>query len=124
MRIILSILLIGLSKALIPNPQSFFNIQLLSKTNPIDNNVLIHLPEKSGQDIISKIAQSIPNIDTIGHQVILLDRSLINYLINNHSIPSDLKKEIILVLIKISQEGDHIGTFVLNGFYKISDFLL
>lgn len=124
MRLILSLLLIGLTQAFIPDPHSFFNIQLLSKTNFIDNNILIHLPSKTSQDIISKIAQSIPNIDTIGHQVILLDRSLINYLIDNHSIPPDIKKDIILTLIKISQEGDQIGTFVFNGFYKISDFLL
>ena len=35
-----------------------------------------------------------------------------------------LKKNLILLIIKISQEGDQIGTFVLENFYKITDFLL
>lgn len=117
--------------AFIPDPNLLlkkslftYNIDNIVDKNLLKNTDLVNFHDSLGTHIIDKFAQILPNIDSIGHQVILLDRSLVNILIDNNSISPDLKKNLILLIIKISQEGDQIGTFVLENFYKISDFLL
>ncbi len=118
-------------KAFIPDPNLLLkkNLFTYNVDNIVDKNLLKNADVFNFNDnfrihIVDKFAQSLPNIDSIGHQVILLDRNLVNLLIDNHSISPDLKKNLILLIIKISQEGDQIGTFVLENFYKITDFLL
>ena len=118
-------------KAFIPDPNLLLkkNLFTYNVDNIVDKNLLknadvFNFNENFLIHIVDKFAQSLPNIDSIGHQVILLERNLVNLLIDNHSISPDLKKNLILLIIKISQEGDQIGTFVLENFYKITDFLL
>ena len=43
---------------------------------------------------------------------------------NNDIIPLDLKKDITLFVIKLSQEGDTIGTFILGNYYEIVHHIL
>ena len=108
-------------KAFIPDPNLLLkkNLFTYNVDNIVDKNLLKNADVFNFNDnfrihIVDKFAQSLPNIDSIGHQVILLDRNLVNLLIDNHSISPDLKKNLILLIIKISQEGDQIGTFVIK----------
>ena len=73
---------------------------------------------------IDKLTKIIPNIDLIGHNVILIDKNLIINLINNDFIDNDIKKDIILTIIRLTQEGDQIGTFVLQNYYNLVNHIL
>lgn len=128
---IITLLTLTYVKAFIPDPNLFlkkslftYNIDNIVDKNLLKNTDFVNLHDNFGIHIIDKFAKTLPNIDSIGHQVILLDRSLVNLLIDSHSISPDLKKNLILLIIKLSQEGDQIGTIVLENFYKITDFLL
>tara|TARA_B100001093_G_C26838269_1_gene1019363 strand:+ start:2796 stop:3167 length:372 start_codon:yes stop_codon:yes gene_type:complete len=123
MKLFFITVLFGICKAFIPNPHVFFN-SLNHLDLIVDKNILINIDNQLGLEIVGNIAKNIPNIDSIGHQVILFDKRMINFLLDNNEIPDNIKKEVILILIKISQNGDQIGTIVLDNFYKISNYLL
>ena len=80
----------------------------------------LHINEK----IVNDIATALPNIDTIGHQVVLLNKNLVDVLLHDHNIPIEVKKDIILCFIKISQEGDNIGGVILNNYYHLVNYFL
>ena len=89
-------------KAFIPDPNLLLkkNLFTYNVDNIVDKNLLKNADVFNFNDnfrihIVDKFAQSLPNIDSIGHQVILLDRNLVNLLIDNHSISPDLKKNLI-----------------------------
>ena len=92
---------------------------IINKEIMVDINHRINIP------LVDNIAKFIPNIDSnIGHNVVLLDKVIINGLINDHLLPSEVKKNIILLIIKITQEGDNIGAFVLSNYYNLVQHLL
>ena len=106
---------------LMPNINSIFHnaneIPLL-----VNNKLLIQ--DQITLPIINHITNFVPNIDSIGHKVVLLDKNLIINLIDNEMIPIEFKKEIILTIIKLTQQGDNFGSIVLENYYKLMDFVL
>ena len=54
----------------------------------------------------------------------LLNKNLVNVLLQDHNVPIEVKKDIILLFIKISQEGDKFGTVVLNNYYHLVNYFL
>ena len=96
---------------------SSFNIPNFFHSHYIGN---LNFNEK----IVNDIATTLPNIDTIGHQVVLLNKNLVNVLLQDHNVPIEVKKDIILLFIKISQEGDKFGTVVLNNYYHLVNYFL
>ena len=71
--------------------------------------------------IVRGIANFLPNIDLIGHQVLLSNKELIPLILEKDNIPDDIKKEIILGIIKMTQYGDSFGGILLENYYHIVD---
>jgi len=76
------------------------------------------------EKIVNDIATTLPNIDSIGHQVVLLNKDLVNVLLHNDKLPIEIKKDIILLFIKLSQEGDKFGSIVLSNYYHLANYFL
>lgn len=74
--------------------------------------------------IVYDVATTLPNIDLIGHQVVLLNKNLAEGLLYNDKLPIEVKKDIILLFIKLSQEGDKFGSIILNNYYNFVDYFL
>ncbi len=71
--------------------------------------------------IVRGIANFLPNIDLIGHQVLLSNKELIPLILEKDNIPDDIKKELILGIIKMTQYGDSFGGILLENYYHIVD---
>ena len=74
--------------------------------------------------LVRDIANFLPNIDLIGHQVLLANKDLIPIIYEMDDIPHDLKKDLILGIIKLSQYGDSFGGILLNNYHNIVDLIL
>ena len=71
--------------------------------------------------IVRGIANFLPNIDLIGHQVLQSNKELIPIILEKDNIPDDIKKELILGIIKMTQYGDSFGGILLENYYHIVD---
>ena len=110
----------------LPNP---VNLVKLNPTNIdfiVDKEILNHnFIDKINVDIVDNLAKIIPNIDSnIGHNVVLLDKEIVINLLNDDFVPPQIKKDIILFIIKITQEGDNIGSFILSNYYNLVQHIL
>ena len=76
------------------------------------------------REVVRDIANFLPNIDLIGHQVLLANKDLIPIIYDMDNIPYDLKKDIILGIIKLSQYGDSFGGILLNNYHHFVDIIL
>lgn len=110
---------------------SSFNFKILSSINSltnVNNNYLTDITKSTENidniSIVRSIANILPNVDKVGHQVLLSNQEIIPSILENDSIPDDIKKEIILNIIKASQYGDIFGTFLLEKYHNIADILL
>ena len=92
------------------------------------NNDLHHKANDIGHEIgymmVKWISAILPHVDTIGHKVLHMDDEIINYFLNLDSLSPELKKQIILGIIHISQQGDHIGAQMLQLYYDIVSKLM
>jgi len=92
------------------------------------NNDLHHKANDIGHEIgymmVKWISSILPHVDTIGHKVLHMDDEIINYFLNLDSLSPELKKQIILGIIHISQQGDHIGAQMLQLYYDIVSKLM
>jgi|TARA_B100001989_G_C24433893_1_gene410438 hypothetical protein len=75
-------------------------------------------------NFVKDISHFLPNVDTIGHNVLLNNDKIINNILNNDLLSNEIKKELILDLIKLSQYGDNFGTDLLHIYYNfVENFL-
>ena len=98
------------------NPVS--KIDLTVNENILKESLYGPIHDKLSLPLVDSIAKFLPKIDTV------LDRYIVNNVMNNDIIPLDLKKDITLFVIKLSQEGDTIGTFILGNYYEIVHHIL
>lgn len=77
-----------------------------------------------GNTLVKIISSILPHVDTIGHKVLHMDDQIINYFINLDNISPEVKKNIILSIIRISQDGDHFGAQMLQLYYDIVNKLM
>ena len=77
-----------------------------------------------GEKIVKSITEFLPTADAIAPHVLHANEFMINVLLNNDSIPMDVKKQLILNVIKISMFGDSIGSSMLQMYYDLVNCLL
>ena len=113
-------------KAFLPNPINLIKVSPTNFDFIVDKEILNHdFINKININIVDKVAKIIPNIDSnIGHNVVLLDKAIVINLLNDDLVPTEIKKEIILFIIKITQEGDNIGSFILSNYYNLVQHIL
>ena len=96
----LFILLININHAFIPN---LLNLKL--KVIEYSSNIL-------------------PKVDVFGHKILEENKLLIEKIIHMDSLSIELKKELILTIIKFTEVGDSFGNFVLRNYEHLVNNLL
>lgn len=66
----------------------------------------------------------LPACDSIGHNILHVNEIIIHNLLDNEALPMDIKKPIILNLIKAAQTGDQVGGEILKHYEILVDKLL
>ena len=98
------------------------------KTNMLlDNNFNIFDLNKEktiGKFIVKSLSDSLSQFDSISHIVLNSNSRIIHETLKNDIIPDQIKKDIILLTIKITQEGDNMGSQILELYYNIVDKVL
>ena len=65
----------------------------------------------------------LPNIDTIGHNLLLKNEIYIKFILHNENISENIKKNSILD-IKFTQHADEFGGFILSHYHDLIDYIL
>ena len=79
---------------------------------------------EDGEKIVKSVTEFLPTADAIAPHVLHANEFMINVLLNTNSIPMDIKKELILNVIKISMFGDSVGSSMLQMYYDLVNCLL
>ena len=66
----------------------------------------------------------LPNIDTIGHNLLLKNEIFIKYILYDHNLSENIKKMLILDIIKVTQHGDEFGGFILSHYHDLINNIL
>lgn len=74
--------------------------------------------------IVQSLSNTLPHFDSISHIVLNTNSRLISHVLNDELIPPQIKKDIILLTIKMTQEGDNMGGHILELYYNIVNHIL
>ncbi len=74
--------------------------------------------------IIEKSADILPKIDVFGHKILEENKLLINQIIHMDTLSIELKKELILTIVKLTEVGDSFGNIVLKNYEHLVNNLL
>tara|TARA_B100001094_G_C17734641_1_gene578281 strand:- start:140 stop:580 length:441 start_codon:yes stop_codon:yes gene_type:complete len=74
-----------------------------------------------GKIIVETISAQLPNVDSIGHNVLRANNEFINTVLNNQDLTEPMKKMIVLSSIKLAIMGDNMGSVLLQLYYDIVD---
>ena len=100
----------------IPPPPSGEDLTLL------DHFLDITIRDKYlGKIIVETISAQLPNVDSIGHNVLRANNEFINTILNNPTLSEPVKKMIVLASIKLAIMGDNMGSTLLQLYYDIVD---
>ena len=66
----------------------------------------------------------LPKIDVFGHKILEENRLLIQKIIHMDTLSIEIKKELILTIIKFTEVGDSFGSFVLTNYEHLVNHLL
>lgn len=94
----------------------------------ISSNAFLNIPP----DIIHNAAISsvkftsglLPAADSIGHNVLHANEQLITKVLDFDGIPQNIKKDLILSVIRAARKGDETGGMILENYEKLVEFLL
>ena len=73
-----------------------------------------------GRIIVEQISNILPNVDSIGHNVLKANNEFITNILDTN-IPIHIQKIIILLSIKLAQYGDNAGSYFLQLYYDLVD---
>lgn len=85
------------------------------------NNV--NVDHHTSLELVKVSSAILPNFDSVGHTVLNLNEKMINTVINSH-LNYDIKKDIILKIIKMTQQGDEYGGIILEHYYNFVDKIM
>ena len=77
-----------------------------------------------GNSIVKSISSILPHVDNIGHNILHANNIFINDILNNKMLDHDTQKQIILFSIKLAQQGDDMGSQLLQMYYNIVEYSL
>lgn len=92
----------------------------ISYLNSFHSIIPIHTKIK----IIELSSKLLPNIDTIGHKLLLNNEIVIKQILEIENIPIHIRKILVLDIIKITEYGDKFGGFILSNYHDIVNKLL
>ena len=80
----------------------------------------IALKEKAiGKYVVMKVSAFLPNFDTIGHKILHANNEFVSKILLDTNLPHEIKKDLILFSIKMAQNGDDFGSYLLQMYYDI-----
>jgi acetate kinase len=80
----------------------------------------IALKEKAiGKYVVMKVSAFLPNFDTIGHNILHANNEFVSKILLDTNLPDQIKKDLILFSIKMAQNGDDFGSYLLQMYYDI-----
>ncbi len=82
------------------------------------------LNEDQSETVVKSITGFLTKVDGLGGYILHTNDILINCILNNNLLPIENKKSIILFLIQFSQEGDSMGSHILQLYHDIVNCLL
>ena len=83
------------------------------------------IQKKCGENLVITVSSLLPNVDHIGHDVLHANNEfIVDILALDENIPHDVKKQIILLSIKLAQYGDDMGSVILQNYYDFVDKML
>lgn len=74
--------------------------------------------------VIEYSSNILPKIDVFGHKILEENKLLIEKIIHIDNLSIELKKELILSIIKFTEVGDSFGNFVLTNYEHLVNNLL
>tara|TARA_Y100000589_G_scaffold329058_1_gene374654 strand:- start:54 stop:560 length:507 start_codon:yes stop_codon:yes gene_type:complete len=77
-----------------------------------------------GKQFVINLSSLLPKVDTIGHDVLQANNRFIVDVLSYPNVPDDIKKQIILLSIKLAQYGDDLGSVFLQQYYNLVDHFL
>ena len=80
-----------------------------------------HWKEEIGKDVVLSVSAALPKFDTIGHKILSANHDFIYDILHNEILSSPMKKEIILLSIRLAQMGDDMGSQILQYYYNLVD---
>jgi len=83
-----------------------------------------HISHEMGYSVVKIISALLPHVDSIAHDVLHMDDVMINQILNLSMVSPEFKKNVILFIVHISQEGDNIGGYMLQLYYDIINKLM
>ena len=86
----------------------------------IGDDIKVHV----GNSLVKSISGALPHVDNIGHNILHANNIFINDILNNPILDHDTQKAIILFSIKLAQQGDDMGSQLLQMYYNIVDYSL
>lgn len=118
---------------------AFVNLPIKVKSRPIKQNKVLlldkefilfnklftpEIQDKTSKIVVKSLSNTLPQFDSISHIVLNTNSRLISCVLENEVLPHQLKKDIILLTIKMTQEGDNMGGQILELYYHIVDKIL
>jgi hypothetical protein len=74
--------------------------------------------------VIKTISNILPMAQETAHHILAIDRDLVHFVIDNESMPHNVKAFVILLSIQIAQAADHVGTEMMNVYFHSIKYLL
>ena len=99
-------------------------IKLDNPCQLFDKLLTPELKESSSKIIVKSLSNTLPQFDSISHIVLNTNSKIIAHALENDFLPDQLKKDIILLTIKMTQEGDNMGGQILELYYNIVNHIL
>ena len=94
------------------------------KDQLLDKIITPEFKQTTSKIIVKSLSDTLPQFDSISHIVLNTNSKLITYVLHNDFLPEQIKKDIILLTIKFTQEGDNIGGQILELYYNIVNHIL
>jgi|TARA_B100001113_G_scaffold182623_1_gene149615 hypothetical protein len=82
------------------------------------------IPQEASYEVVKQLSHSLSNFDHIGSLVLTKNAEFVEFILEKDNLPIDLKKKIVLNCIEIAQNGDKMGSRILELYYNCVDNLL
>lgn len=109
---------------LISKKREIPKLALINNCGLLDKIITPEFRETTTKLMIKSMSDTLPQFDSISHIVLNTNSRLITYVLEDELIPPQIKKDIILLTIKMTQEGDNMGGQILELYYNIVDKIL
>lgn len=102
--------------------KSYFEPNLFSSIHHFTEckeNKIEHFSNLIGNEVVKFVSSALPQVDQVGHQILHANNIYINNILNNDKIPHEIQKDLILIIIKIAQYGDDMGSHLLQMYFDL-----